>query len=130
MIYLIHVQLVRVQKHEYELALLDGEKNTQRVLERGSVVLVTESRPVDDVCFPSMMNYQLSILCFTLQSKEGNVVVKGSPEKLVDALLDSRITLDDPNYVSDFLLTFRTFASPIDLGAALLARIKVVQNPI
>jgi glutamyl/glutaminyl-tRNA synthetase len=37
------------------------------------------------------------------------IVIKATTEKLLDLLVDENQLTDDPNYVQDFLLTYRTF---------------------
>ena len=37
------------------------------------------------------------------------IVIKATTEKLLDLLVDENQLIDDPNYVQDFLLTYRTF---------------------
>ena len=47
------------------------------------------------------------------------MVVKGSPSRLISAIVDDTLTRDDPNFVRDFLLTFRTFERPRELAFSL-----------
>jgi len=42
-------------------------------------------------------------------NREGFVLIKGKPEKLVQALVEERDTTVDQYYVDDFLLMYRTF---------------------
>eukprot|EP00048_Salpingoeca_helianthica_P004356 m.76061 g.76061 ORF g.76061 m.76061 type:complete len:1432 (+) comp13158_c0_seq2:20-4315(+) len=84
-------------------ALLEGEKNTQRIEVDGHVVLVTERRVVDqDV---------------------RTVIVKGTPSELLRCLVEhaSSTYFRDGDYVLDFLTTYRTFMSAPALAAALHA---------
>jgi Rap guanine nucleotide exchange factor 2 len=39
------------------------------------------------------------------------IVIKATIEKLLDLLVDENQLIDDPNFVEDFLLTYRTFLS-------------------
>ena len=49
------------------------------------------------------------------------IVIKATSEKLLDLLVDERQLVDDPNYVQDFLLTYRTFIhDPVKISNKLL----------
>jgi hypothetical protein len=54
-----------------------------------------------------MYNYR------TLDNRDGYILIKGKPEKLLAHLIEERDTSIDPYYVEDFLLVYRTF---IDTG--------------
>lgn len=54
-------------------------------------------------------------------SREGYVLIKAKPEKLLAHLVEERDGAADPFYVEDFLLTYRTFLpSPETIFKALL----------
>ncbi len=49
------------------------------------------------------------------------IVIKATVEKLLDLLVDENQLTDDPNYVQDFLLTYRTFIDdPMEITKKLL----------
>ena len=58
------------------------------------------------------INHPDSILqfhCRVLDNREGYILIKGKPEKLLAHLIEERDTSIDPYYVEDFLLVYRTF---------------------
>jgi hypothetical protein len=60
-----------------------------------------------------------------LQTHQGNVIVRGSPEKLLDMLVQHPTMPADPNFVSDFFLMFRTFCDSLTVARMLLKIIQV-----
>lgn len=49
------------------------------------------------------------------------IVIKATSEKLLDLLVDENQLVDDPNYVQDFLLTYRAFLdNPVQITEKLL----------
>ncbi|XP_064457908.1 rap guanine nucleotide exchange factor 6-like isoform X3 [Ornithodoros turicata] len=82
-------QFVCIAQGDYYRILHRSEENTWKVEENGQVVLVTEHRSLDG------------------GSREGHVVIRGTPERLLSQLLEENGL--DPGYIEDFLLTYRTF---------------------
>jgi len=85
-------QFVVVAQNDYYAILNQGEKNIRKIEENGKVVMIKEIRVDDDE---------------PRQTRE--IVLKATVEKLLDLLVDDRQNLDDPTFVQDFLLTYRTF---------------------
>jgi len=95
-------QFVCIAREDYWQIFSQGEANTQRVEEEGEVVLVTEHRTTDG------------------GSREGQVVIRGMPDRLLDHLMEDHSTID-PTYVEDYLLTYVIFKNkPLELAAKLL----------
>ncbi|CAF1161556.1 unnamed protein product [Adineta steineri] len=97
-------QFVVVAQNDYYAILNQGEKDVRKIEENGKVVMVKEIR---------------------IDGEEHKIpreiVIKATVEKLLDLLLDERQLIDDPNYVEDFLLTYRTFIhDPITITNKLL----------
>ena len=65
-----------------------GEENTRRIEENGKTVLVVEQRHIEAI------------------NKRANIVIKGTPERLMQQLVEVENYVD-PTYVEDFLLTHR-----------------------
>ncbi|CAF0742965.1 unnamed protein product [Didymodactylos carnosus] len=84
-------QFVVVAQNDYYGILHQGEKNIRKIKEDGKLVMIKELRTCEDTCV----------------SRE--VVIKGTTDKLLDLLVDEKLITDDPNYVDDFLLAYRTF---------------------
>uniref|UniRef100_A0A6A7FVZ9 Rap guanine nucleotide exchange factor 2-like n=2 Tax=Hirondellea gigas TaxID=1518452 RepID=A0A6A7FVZ9_9CRUS len=94
-------QFVCIKQSDYYRILHQGEQNTQRIVENGKLVLVMEQR--------------------CIQNKKGNIVIKGTPERLMAQLGEVEYNVD-PTYVEDFLLTHRTFlSSPLIVAEKLLS---------
>jgi len=101
-------QFVVIGQNDYYAVLNQGEKNIRKYEENGRLVMVKEQRIDDDI-----------------QQNIREIVIKGTTEKLLDRLLDEGYLVDDPNYVQDFLLTYRTFLSdPNIISTKLLERFK------
>jgi Rap guanine nucleotide exchange factor 2 len=83
-------QLVDVAHDDYFNILHQGEENTKCLKESGQTVLITEKRTIRQ------------------GAKTGDVIIRGTPEKLTACLVEDRSAVD-PTYVEDFLLTYRTF---------------------
>ena len=45
----------------------------------------------------------------TVGTQSGLILIKGKPDRLIQHLVDERDHSVDPNYVDDFLLTYRVF---------------------
>ncbi|CAF0898116.1 unnamed protein product [Didymodactylos carnosus] len=86
-------QFVVVAQNDYYGILHQGEKNIRKIEEDQKLVMIKELRRYEDT------------------SAHREVVIKGKPDKLIDLLIDEKLTIDDPNYVDDFFLTYRTFIS-------------------
>ncbi|XP_035917536.1 rap guanine nucleotide exchange factor 6 isoform X2 [Anopheles stephensi] len=97
-------QFVCITQTDYYRIQHQGEDNIRKIEEEGQVVMVTELRNSTG----------------ENGSRKGYVVIRGTVERLMHQLVEDT-TLTDPNYVEDFLLTFRTFiANPIDISKQLL----------
>ncbi|KAK3711003.1 hypothetical protein RRG08_009593 [Elysia crispata] len=95
-------QFVCIDQSSYYRILHQGEENIKKHEEKGRVVMVTEHRELDG------------------GHKKGHIVIRGTPERLMQHLVESHSAID-PDYVDDFLLTYRTFLkSPLDLVKNLL----------
>uniref|UniRef100_A0A2C9LIN6 Rap guanine nucleotide exchange factor 2 n=1 Tax=Biomphalaria glabrata TaxID=6526 RepID=A0A2C9LIN6_BIOGL len=95
-------QFVCIAQSSFYRILHQGEENIKKHEEKGKVVMVTEHRELDG------------------GNRKGHVVIRGTPERLMQHLVESHSTID-PNYVDDFLLTYRTFLdSPLELVKNLL----------
>ncbi|XP_046698859.1 rap guanine nucleotide exchange factor 2 isoform X3 [Silurus meridionalis] len=96
-------QFVCIAQQEYCCILNQVELNTQRVEEEGEIVMVKEHRELDRT-----------------GTRKGHIVVKGTPERLIQHLVEDHSVVD-PTYIEDFLLTYRTFlSSPLFVGQRLL----------
>ena len=80
-------QFVCITQSDYYKILNDGEANQKVIKENDQVVLVSE---------------------FDNTTKTGFKVIRGTPEKLLDQLVDENFTAET-KYDEDFLLTHRTF---------------------
>ncbi|CAF4888785.1 unnamed protein product, partial [Rotaria sp. Silwood1] len=85
-------QFVVVAQNDYYAILNQGEKNIRKIEENGKIVMIKEIRINDDE-----------------QNMPREIVIKATTEKLLDLLVDEVQLINDPNYVQDFLLTYRTF---------------------
>ncbi|CAF0773746.1 unnamed protein product [Adineta steineri] len=85
-------QFVVVAQNDYYAILNQGEKNIRKIEEGERTVMVKEIRIDDD-------EYRIP----------REIVIKATTEKLLDLLVDEDQLIDDPYYVQDFLLTYRTF---------------------
>ncbi|KAK3523285.1 hypothetical protein QTP86_028520 [Hemibagrus guttatus] len=96
-------QFVCIAQQDYCCILNQVELNTQRVEEEGEIVMVKEHRELDRT-----------------GTRKGHIVVKGTPERLIQHLVEDHSVVD-PTYIEDFLLTYRTFlSSPLIVGQRLL----------
>lgn len=83
-------QFVCIAQVDYWRIFSQGEASCRKVEEEGEVVMVTEHRVADG------------------GSRQGQVVIKGTAERLLDHLMEDH-SIIDPTYVEDFLLTFVVF---------------------
>ena len=86
--------LLCVPGAEFHDVIAQSEQATVSITEDGKVVLVTEHRKVS-------------------KAEWAQVVVRGSESKLVSHMVTGEYDL---KYVEDFLLTYRTFMSPVELA--------------
>ncbi|XP_033756431.1 rap guanine nucleotide exchange factor 6-like isoform X5 [Pecten maximus] len=94
-------QFVCVAQQEYYRILHQGEENTRRHEEEGSIVLVTEHRVFDG------------------GNRRGHIVIRGTAERLMQHLVEDHSVVD-PTYVEDFLLCYRMFLKdPSELSTRL-----------
>ncbi|XP_055549650.1 rap guanine nucleotide exchange factor 2 isoform X2 [Wyeomyia smithii] len=97
-------QFVCITQTDYYRIKHQGEDNIRKIEEDGQVVMVTELRNSTG----------------ENGSRKGYVVIRGTVDRLTQQLVEDT-TQTDPNYVEDFLLTFRTFISdPIVVSKQLL----------
>ncbi|XP_055644439.1 rap guanine nucleotide exchange factor 2 isoform X2 [Toxorhynchites rutilus septentrionalis] len=97
-------QFVCITQTDYYRIQHQGEDNIRKIEEDGQVVMVTELRNSTG----------------ENGSRKGYVVIRGTVDRLTQQLIEDT-TSTDPNYVEDFLLTFRTFISdPIEVSKQLL----------
>ncbi|CAF0888167.1 unnamed protein product [Rotaria sordida] len=107
-------QFVVVAQNDYYAILNQGEKNIRKIEEDGKIVIIKEIRMNDD---------EQNIL--------REIVIKATTEKLLDLLVEELQLINDPNYVQDFLLTYRTFLdSPIIVTNKLLKYFDQYKNSI
>ena len=70
-----------------------SKENLNNHTENGKLVLITEQRVLNNTT-----------------DKTGEIVLKGSLEKLVERLIcEDSYSIVDPTYIQDFLLTYRVF---------------------
>ncbi|XP_021348184.1 rap guanine nucleotide exchange factor 6-like isoform X9 [Mizuhopecten yessoensis] len=94
-------QFVCVAQQDYYKILHQGEENTRRHEEEGSIVLVTEHRIFDG------------------GNRRGHIVIRGTAERLMQHLVEDHSVVD-PTYVEDFLLCYRMFLKdPSELSSRL-----------
>ncbi|XP_014252109.1 rap guanine nucleotide exchange factor 2 isoform X4 [Cimex lectularius] len=95
-------QFVCITPTDYYRIQHQGQEAMQKhVNAEGDLVMVTEQREVDG-------------------GKRGNVVIRGTPEKLMQQLIEENSIIDS-TYVEDFLLTHRTFMdSSVEVANQLL----------
>lgn len=113
----VNCQVLYVDAQVFKDAMLEGEKMTLREEDdSGHVVLVAERR-----AFAGGFDMQ----------NAPYVVVKGLPEKLISQLfarMDGTVKQNDPYYISDFLLTYRTFCKGQDLLQAIFSALKLEET--
>ncbi|XP_073823348.1 PDZ domain-containing guanine nucleotide exchange factor isoform X2 [Musca autumnalis] len=101
-------QFVCITQTDYYRIQHQGEENTRRHEdEEGRVVMVTELRQIgsnDGTGAGGSSAAQSS----GANAKRGHVVIRGTPERLLQQLVEEN-SMTDPFYVEDFLLTHRIF---------------------
>ncbi|XP_011176635.1 rap guanine nucleotide exchange factor 2 isoform X2 [Zeugodacus cucurbitae] len=113
-------QFVCITQTDYYRIQHQGEENTRRHEdEDGRIVMVTELRQIG-----SNENGTASSNASAASAagmKRGHVVIRGSPERLLQQLVEEN-SMTDPTYVEDFLLTQRIFIkNPQEVTQKLLA---------
>ncbi|CAF1173023.1 unnamed protein product [Rotaria sordida] len=104
-------EFVVVAQNDYYAILNQGEKNI-RIEENGKIVMIKEIRVNDEE-----------------QRIPREIVIKATVEKLLDLLVDEHQLIDDPNFIEDFLLTYRTFINdPITITNKLLENFHNTNN--
>ncbi|KAH8385744.1 hypothetical protein KR009_002654, partial [Drosophila setifemur] len=100
-------QFVCITQTDYYRIQHQGEENTRRHEdEHGRVVMVTELRSCgSDAAGTSGLTTGSSA---SLNMKRGHVVIRGTPERLLQQLVEEN-SMTDPTFVEDFLLTHRIF---------------------
>ncbi|XP_061196472.1 rap guanine nucleotide exchange factor 2-like isoform X5 [Saccostrea echinata] len=83
-------QFVCIAQDDYHRILDKGKENTEKHVEEGQVVMVTEHRIFDG------------------GNRKGQIVIRGTPDHLTQHLVQEHSAVD-PSYVEDFLLCFRVF---------------------
>ncbi|CAM4815277.1 unnamed protein product [Rotaria magnacalcarata] len=84
-------EFVVVAQNDY-YAILNQDEENIRIEESGKLVMIKEVRVNNEE-----------------QRIPREIVIKATKEKLLDLLVDARQLFDDPSFVEDFLLTYRTF---------------------
>uniref|UniRef100_A0A1A9ZDR0 Rap guanine nucleotide exchange factor 2 n=1 Tax=Glossina pallidipes TaxID=7398 RepID=A0A1A9ZDR0_GLOPL len=99
-------QFVCITQTDYYRIQHQGEENTRRHEdEDGLVVMVTELRQIGNNDATSATTTSTSA---SSNTKRGHVVIRGTPERLLQQLVEEN-SMTDPFYVEDFLLTHRIF---------------------
>ncbi|XP_048763340.1 rap guanine nucleotide exchange factor 2-like isoform X8 [Ostrea edulis] len=94
-------QFVCIAQEDYHRILDKGKENTEKHVEEGQVVMVTEHRIFDG------------------GNRKGQIVIRGTPDHLMQHLVQEHSAVD-PTYVEDFLLCFRVFIKDnMDLASKL-----------
>ncbi|XP_017048393.1 rap guanine nucleotide exchange factor 2 isoform X2 [Drosophila ficusphila] len=101
-------QFVCITQTDYYRIQHQGEENTRRHEdENGFVVMVTELRSIGGGGTDSAGGSATGAAA-SLNLKRGHVVIRGTPERLLQQLVEEN-SMTDPTYVEDFLLTHRIF---------------------
>ncbi|XP_032293721.1 rap guanine nucleotide exchange factor 2 isoform X3 [Drosophila virilis] len=103
-------QFVCITQTDYYRIQHQGEENTRRHEdEQGRIVMVTELRSIGGSGAESATTTGSgSAATAHLNTKRGHVVIRGTPERLLQQLVEEN-SMTDPTYVEDFLLTHRIF---------------------
>ncbi|XP_034471604.1 rap guanine nucleotide exchange factor 2 isoform X2 [Drosophila innubila] len=103
-------QFVCITQTDYYRIQHQGEENTRRHEDdNGRVVMVTELRSIGGSGAESATTTGSgSAATANLNTKRGHVVIRGTPERLLQQLVEEN-SMTDPTYVEDFLLTHRIF---------------------
>ncbi|KAH8283637.1 hypothetical protein KR018_010331, partial [Drosophila ironensis] len=119
-------QFVCITQTDYYRIQHQGEENTRRHEdENGRVVMVTELRSCGGDSAGS--GGATSGASAAINTKRGHVVIRGTPERLLQQLVEEN-SVTDPTYVEDFLLTHRIFIqNPQEVSSKLLHWFNVEQ---
>ncbi|XP_030243017.1 rap guanine nucleotide exchange factor 2 isoform X2 [Drosophila navojoa] len=102
-------QFVCITQTDYYRIQHQGEENTRRHEDdQGRVVMVTELRSIGGSGAESATTTGSGSASANLNTKRGHVVIRGTPERLLQQLVEEN-SMTDPTYVEDFLLTHRIF---------------------
>lgn len=118
-------QFVCITQTDYYRIQHQGEENTRRHEdEQGRIVMVTELRSIGgsgaESATASAHGSGSGAAGHNLNVKRGHVVIRGTPERLLQQLVEEN-SMTDPTYVEDFLLTHRIFIkNPQEVTAKLL----------
>ncbi|KAM7354378.1 PDZ domain-containing guanine nucleotide exchange factor isoform 1-T1 [Cochliomyia hominivorax] len=100
-------QFVCITQTDYYRIQHQGEENIRRHEdEEGRVVMVTELRQIGTNDAPGTAGSNAATA--GSNAKRGHVVIRGTPERLLQQLVEEN-SMTDPFYVEDFLLTHRIF---------------------
>ncbi|XP_053961455.1 rap guanine nucleotide exchange factor 2 isoform X2 [Anastrepha ludens] len=113
-------QFVCITQTDYYRIQHQGEENTRRHEdEDGRIVMVTELRQIGSNEHAGAGSNASAASAAGM--KRGHVVIRGSPERLLQQLVEEN-SMTDPTYVEDFLLTQRIFIkNPQEVTQKLLA---------
>ncbi|KAH8238011.1 hypothetical protein KR032_010880 [Drosophila birchii] len=119
-------QFVCITQTDYYRIQHQGEENTRRHEdENGRVVMVTELRSIgggitETTGSSSSGGGPATGMSALPNVKRGHVVIRGTPERLLQQLVEEN-SVTDPTYVEDFLLTHRIFIqNPKEVTSKLL----------
>ncbi|XP_036321558.1 rap guanine nucleotide exchange factor 2 isoform X2 [Rhagoletis pomonella] len=121
-------QFVCITQTDYYRIQHQGEENTRRHEdEDGRIVMVTELRQIGSNDHASAGSNTSATSAAGM--KRGHVVIRGTPERLLQQLVEEN-SMTDPTYVEDFLLTQRIFIkNPQELTQKLLAWFECDSEP-
>ncbi|XP_039949966.1 rap guanine nucleotide exchange factor 2 isoform X2 [Bactrocera tryoni] len=113
-------QFVCITQTDYYRIQHQGEENTRRHEdEDGRIVMVTELRQIGSNEHGTTGSNASAASAAGM--KRGHVVIRGTPERLLQQLVEEN-SMTDPTYVEDFLLTQRIFIkNPQEVTQKLLA---------
>ncbi|VDL98358.1 unnamed protein product [Schistocephalus solidus] len=116
-------QFVCVAQADYVeiMARVEGQAEIPEVGEGGRVVLVYENTDTSSLSQAHLpTGTKTTTVAAAATATGARVVVKGTPEKLIEHLM-ADMSPADSNYPEDFLLTYRTFLdSPLPITSRLL----------
>ncbi|XP_067620624.1 rap guanine nucleotide exchange factor 2 isoform X3 [Eurosta solidaginis] len=115
-------QFVCITQTDYYRIQHQGEENTRRHEdEDGRIVMVTELRQIGSNEHGTHGTSASTSTASAAGMKRGHVVIRGTPERLLQQLVEEN-SMTDPTYVEDFLLTQRIFIkNPQEVTQKLLA---------
>jgi hypothetical protein len=109
-------QFVLVKQADYHDILNKGKENTRSYYDSNNhLCMLSEFRPINNSL-----------------EHTGEIVLRATPEKLVERLVyDDSMTLLDPTYIQDFLLTYRVFIdTPVYISSRLFEWFMAPENSI